>query len=39
MLAGISSPPPIPCDGDEGQEGPPGQAYKKVDDTRVRRAF
>ena len=39
MLAGISFPPPVPYDGDEGQEGPPGRAYEKVDDLRVRRAF
>ena len=39
MLVDISFPPPVPYDGDEGQEGPLGRAYKKVDDLRVRRAF
>ena len=28
MLAGISFPHPVPYDGDEGQEGPPGRAYE-----------
>ena len=39
MLAGISSPPPVPYGGDKGQEGPPGWAYEGVDDFRVCRAF
>ena len=40
MLAGISSPPPpVPYDGGEGEEGPPGRAFEKIDDFRVRRAF
>ena len=29
MLADISLPPPVPYEGDEGQEGPPGQAYRE----------
>ena len=39
MLAGISFPHPVPYDGDEGQEGPPGRAYRSIDDLGVRRAF
>ena len=35
----ISFPPPVPHDGDEGQAGPPGQAYTLVDNACVERAF
>ena len=38
MLASISFPPPEPYDGNEGQEGPPGRAFEKVDDFWVLKA-
>lgn len=39
MLVGISFPPPVPYDGDEGQEGPPGSAFDAVNMERVPQAF
>jgi ribonuclease HI len=39
MLTEISFPPPVPYEGGEGQEGPPGRAYKEVDEARVSTAF
>lgn len=39
ILAGISSPPPVPHDGDEGPESPPGRTFEKAKDIWVRKAF
>lgn len=39
MLMEISFPPPVPYEGDEGQERPPGTAFRVVDERVVRGAF
>lgn len=39
ILVGISFPTPIPYNGDEGQEGPPGNAFEATSIERVRQAF
>lgn len=39
MVMDISFTPPMPYDGDEGQEGPEGTAFRPVDGHLVARAF